>query len=93
MNDDITVSIDEIGKTLKAIRTELGLSQAAAAEGAGFTSPVTIGNYERGLRGMDIAKIDQILKAFGMGVESITFTQVPRPQPPRKKDKNHVGPL
>lgn len=72
----ITIPIDKIGTTLKQIREDLGLSQAAAAEGAGFTSPVTIGNYERGLRTMDVAKIHKILSAFGMGVASITFTQI-----------------
>ncbi len=54
---------------------EIGLSQLAAGEGAGVTAG-TIGNYERGLRGMDVAKINQILHAFGMVVTSITFTSV-----------------
>lgn len=71
----MTIPIEEIGQTLKDIRTELGLSQLAAGEVAGVTAG-TIGNYERDLRGLDILKISQILSAFGMAVTSITFTQV-----------------
>lgn len=79
----MTIPIDEIGQTLKDIREELGLSQLAAGEGAGVTAG-TIGNYERGLRGMDVAKINQILHAFGMVVTSITFTQISKGALPPK---------
>jgi transcriptional regulator with XRE-family HTH domain len=73
-----TIKVDpkDIGATLKAMRKWAGLSQAEAARRAGFSSPATVSNYERGLRYMDPDKLNKILRAYGMVVATITFRKI-----------------
>lgn len=71
--NSITIQPEDIGTTLKALREWAGFSQAEAARRAGFSSPVTVGNYERGLRYMDPEKMNRILDAYGLEVATITF--------------------
>lgn len=73
-----TIKIDpkDIGATLKAMRQWAGLSQTEVARRAGFSSPVTVSNYERGLRHMDPDKLNKILRAYGMVVATITFGKI-----------------
>jgi SOS-response transcriptional repressor LexA len=59
-----------VGKNLKKIREDKGLSQAALADLCGWGQS-RIGNYERGSNSIDIPSAKELAKALGVNVADI----------------------
>jgi transcriptional regulator with XRE-family HTH domain len=58
-----------VGKKVRLLRQRDGMSQVDLAKLLGYTSTGTISQVERGLRGMDVDKIIQTAKIFGISPE------------------------
>lgn len=63
----------EIGRRIKEIRTNRGMTQEKLSEKSGICNPQQISNIERGMSGMSISKLKDICNVLDVSADYILF--------------------
>jgi transcriptional regulator with XRE-family HTH domain len=61
-------------KTIRELRTELGLTQLEVAYRIGVT-PLSVSNWERGVSAPTVAKLRKLAELFGVASDDITLVE------------------